>query len=91
MEALANLMIAAVDMAEAEARLLRRHVGRVGLGLALIVVAAGVSIMALGFLSWALMQWLICYQRSHVAAAVVGLSLFLLVGGLAWQAKRWLK
>jgi len=91
MEALANLVTTAVDMAEAEARSLRRHVARLGVGLALIVVAAAVSILALGFLSWALMEWLTGYQRSHVAAALVGLSLLLLVGGLAWQTKRLLK
>ncbi len=91
MEALANVVIAAVDMAEAEARSLRRHVGRLGVGLALIVVAAAVSIMALGFLSWALMEWLTSYQRSDVAAAAVGLSLLFLVGGLTWQTKRLLK
>jgi flagellar biogenesis protein FliO len=88
MEALAHLVIAAIDMAEAEARSLRRHVGRLGVGLALIVVAAWVFIMALGFLSWSLMEWLASFQRPHVAAAVVGLSLLLLVGGLAWQTKR---
>lgn len=91
MEALANLVTTAVDMAEAEARSLRRHVARLGVGLALIVVAAAVSLLALGFLSWALMEWLTSYQRSHVAAALVGLSLLLLVGGLAWQTKRLLK
>lgn len=91
MEALANVMIAAVDMAEAEARTLRDHMRRLGVALALMVVAAGVSIMALGFLSWALMEWLTSHQSTHVAAAVVGLSLLLLVGGLAWQTKRLLK
>ena len=91
MEALANLVIAAVDMAEAEARSLRRHLARLGVAVALIVVAAGGSIMALGFLSLALLEWLTSYQRSHVAAAVVGLSLLFLVGGLAWQTKRLLK
>ena len=91
MEALAHLVTTAVDVAEAEARSLRRHVARLGVGLALIVVTTAVSILALGFLSWALMEWLTSYQRSHAAAALVGLSLLLLVGGLAWQTKRLLK
>jgi hypothetical protein len=91
MDALANLVIAAVDVAEAEVRSLRRHVGRLGVGLALIVIAAGASIMALGFLSWALMVWLRGYQGSLVATAAVGLLLLFIVGGLAWQTKRLLK
>ena len=91
MEALANLLTTAVDLAEAEARSLRRHVARLGVVLALMVVATGASLLAFVFLSWALMEWLTSYQRSHAAAALVGLSLLLLVGGLAWQTKRLLK
>jgi hypothetical protein len=91
MDALANLVIAAMDMAEAEARSLRCQVGRLGVGLALMVVAAGTAILALGFMSWALMGWLTSSLKSPAAAAVVGLSLLLLVGGLAWQTKRLLK
>jgi hypothetical protein len=90
-EVLANLVIAAVDMAEAEARSLRRHVATLGLGLALIAVAAGVFVMALGFLSWAMMEWLASHQSSPVAAASVGAGLLLLVGTLAWQTKRLLR
>jgi hypothetical protein len=91
MDALANLVIAAVDLVESEARSLRRQVARLGAGLALMVVAAGASILALGFLSWALLEWLESIQMSHGAAAVVGLSLIFLVGGLAWQTKRLMK
>lgn len=91
MEALANLLIATVDLAEAESRLLRHHVARLGVSLALIVIAAVVSILAFGFLSWALLAWLTSYQSFHAAAATVGSVLLLLVGGLAWQTKRLLK
>jgi hypothetical protein len=67
-------------------------VSRLGIGLALLLVAGVIALMALGFLSWALMEWLTGSIHSRpVAAAIVGLIHLLVVGGLAWQTRRLLK
>jgi hypothetical protein len=88
MEALANMMVATVDLMEAEGRSLRRHLIRIGLAAALLFVAALLGLLGIGFLLYGLF-WLLAEQMSNPgAAAALGLVALALAGGVVWTVHR---
>lgn len=88
MEALANLVIAAADLVEAEGRTLRRQMVRLATAATMILVAALLALLGLGFLLYGLF-WLLAEQMSSpAAAACFGIAALAAAGGIAWSARR---
>jgi len=73
---------------EAEGRALRRATLRTGLGLICLLVAALLLLVGIGFALWACYQWFALSMGTIAAAAVIGLFMMVLAGGLAWTAIR---
>ena len=76
------------DLLEAEGRLLRRTVMRTGVGLAMVVVAAMLVFVGLGFCLWAAYQGLVVQLGPVNAALIVGILMLCLAGLMAWIAIR---
>ncbi|HRK31420.1 MAG TPA: hypothetical protein PLD59_10100, partial [Tepidisphaeraceae bacterium] len=72
MEALAHLLVATVDLFEAEGRTLRRQLMRLALAISLIVVAALLVLFGLGFVLYGLFQFLAQQMSEHWAAVLFG-------------------
>lgn len=88
MESLANLVVAAADLMEAEGRSLRRQLTRLGTAATLLIVAALLGMFGIGFLLYGLF-WLLAEQMSNpAAAACFGLVALGLAGGIAWTARK---
>jgi hypothetical protein len=86
MEALANLMIATVDLVEAEGRALRRQAVRFLWTVALILVASVMGAVGVGFVLAGL-YWLLSAQLSAPEAAILfGIIALALAGAIAWIA-----
>lgn len=91
MEALANLMVATAELVEAEGRSLRRHLLRLSISAALVMVAALVALFGIGFLLYGLF-WLMAEQMSGPAtAAIFGMVAVGLAGGIAWIARQMIR
>jgi len=87
---LSDFIIALLDLAEAEGRLLRHSVTRTGWSLALIGVAAALLLGALLMMLWALYQFLQVRLGEPGAALLTGLAM-LVPAALAAAAAQWLK
>lgn len=88
MEALAKMLVATVDLFEAEGRTLRRHLIRLTTAVTLILVAALLALFGVGFLLYGLF-WLLAEQMSSPAAsACFGVVTLGLAGGIAWTVRR---
>jgi uncharacterized membrane protein YcjF (UPF0283 family) len=86
---LSDLVIALLDLLEAEGRALRSAVLRVGLGLGLLMVAIGMVLVSLAFLLWSAYQFVALWYGPTVAALVMSM-LALLIALLILYLVKWL-
>lgn len=84
----AALLVALVNLAEAEGRTLRRQIGRAGLGLCLLALAGAGAAAGFGFALWAAFLFLRDALGPTAGAAICGLFSLSLAGALAWTARR---
>jgi hypothetical protein len=91
MKAIAELIIAFFDLLEAEGRTLRGAVVRVGWGLALLLIAALLILIAVGFFLGGVYQYLSSQFTTPLAALItssVTLLLALIIAGIAhWRIR----
>jgi hypothetical protein len=85
---LAELIIALLELLEAEARALRSGSFRLGLSLALLGTAGTLTLVGLGLLLWALYLYLVIFLSQPTASLITGVVTLLLSGGLVWSARR---
>lgn len=85
---LAAAAIAFLDLLEAEGRVLRARAIRVGIGLALVAVAAVVALIGLCCGVWAVYLYLDTWFAPPAAAGLAGLVALAGAGVLLWLAKR---
>lgn len=83
-----KLLAATADLAEAEGRLLRAHLKRLGAGGALLVSATVVGIAGVALLMLGLYLALIPAIGAPGAAAVCGGACLVVAGALAWATTR---
>ncbi|HVT89287.1 MAG TPA: hypothetical protein VHD56_10575 [Tepidisphaeraceae bacterium] len=88
MEALANLVVATADLAEAEGRALGRHLLRLEVAAILIVAAALIGILGLGFFVFGLFLLLAQQVSTPIAATLCGVSGLVIAGALGWAARQ---
>lgn len=85
---MAELIVALIDLLEAEAREFRTRLLRMGMGLALIVVAGGVLLIALAVLLWAFYWYLLLVVHQGEALLLTGVVALALTGVLGWLAAK---
>jgi hypothetical protein len=85
---LAELLIALLDLAEAEGRSVRRGVVRLGMGLALLTAAAVLLVTGFVLLIWSVYLFLRFLFDPPGATLMTGIIAFVLAGGLLWGARR---
>ena len=88
MEALADVMLATVDLVEAEGRALRRTCYRLAIAGLLLLVALLLVLAGLGFLLFALFWVAAAHMSVPWAAALFGGVALALAGGIGWTARR---
>jgi hypothetical protein len=88
LKALVELLIAVLELFEAEARALRTGVFRLGLCMALLGIAALLSAGGIGMILHALYLYLVIVLGQATATLVIGLVTLSLAGGLIWSARR---
>ena len=88
MEALANLLVATVDLFEAEGRTLRRQLMRLALAVSLIAIASLLVLFGFGFLLYGLFQFLAEQLSAPLAAVLFGFVALGLAGAFTWTARR---
>lgn len=88
MKALVELIIALLELLEAEARALRSGAFRLGL-CAVLLGAAGVLIVGgVGLILRALFLYLVILLGQATANLLIGLVTLLMAGGLVWSARQ---
>jgi hypothetical protein len=85
---LAELIIALLELLEAEARTLRSGVLRLGLSLALLGTAGTLMLVGVGLILRALYLYLEIVLTPPTAALITGVVTLLVSGGLLWSARR---
>jgi hypothetical protein len=85
---LTELIIALLELLEAEARALRSGVFRLGLSLALLGAAAILMLAGVALIVRALYLYLVISLSPPTATVVTGVVTLLVSGGLGWSAKR---
>ncbi|WJW74256.1 hypothetical protein QVG61_06920 [Thiohalobacter sp. IOR34] len=88
---LSDLVIAFLDLLEAEGRTLRDSALRLGWGLGLVLLAMLTGLVAMGFFLWGLYQYTLAWLSPPAAAmlmALLALILALLIGRLAMRCNR---
>jgi len=85
---MADLIIAIADLVEAEGAALRRAAARLGTGLALIVLAAGLVAVGTGLCLWAAYQYLAAAVGVPLAPLLIGLVALMVSGLFLWAARR---
>lgn len=88
MEIFADFIIALLDLAEAEAKAFREGMVRLGLGVALALLAGFAAAAGFGLLVWALYLAIAGAWGQPAAAGIVGSISLIVAGGAAWLAKR---
>ena len=83
-----DFVTALLNLLESEARILRRAVMRLGWGLAFIVIAAVLALVAAGFFLWGLYQYLAALLSPAGAAFVVSFAALVFAVAAAGLA-RW--
>lgn len=88
LRSLVDVLIALIELVEAEGRALRRAAKRLGVTVGVIAVAAGVAMALLlgatGLLVAALFMWLLEWMHPALAAFACGAVIWLVVGVSAW-------
>ncbi len=87
-EAFSNVVLAVVELLEAEARNAKRHVFKLALALALVAVAAALFVGAGGFLVAAVYMALLRLLAPPLALLVCGAAALLVGGVVVWIAIR---
>ncbi len=87
MEALANMLIAAFDLVEAEGRALHRNLVRLGLAAVMVLVGSLVALLGLGFILTGVYWWLAQQMPAPEAAIVFGLIALGVSGLCLWTAR----
>jgi hypothetical protein len=85
---LTEVLIALLDLAEAEGRALRGGAARVGLSIALAAVAAGAVLAGIGLCVWGGYHLLAAHMAPWGAALILGAIAVLLGVLLMWLAHR---
>lgn len=86
--AFADILIAALELLEAEARSARKGLTRVA-GVTVLLAAAGLlAVGAAAFLAWALVTALYPVMAPPLARLLTGLVVLVVSGGLLWAAAR---
>jgi hypothetical protein len=88
LRALAELLIALLELLEAEARALRSGAFRLGLSLALLVTAGILTLSAVALILRALYLYLAIILSPPTATLITGVVTLLVAGGLVWIARR---
>jgi hypothetical protein len=88
LKALAELVIALLELIEAEARALRSGALRLGVMLALLGTAALFTCVGLALLLRALYLYLLMVLIPATATLLTGIATLLVAGGLLWSARR---
>jgi hypothetical protein len=88
LRALAELIIALLELLEAEARALRSGAFRLGLSLALLVTAGILTLSAIALILRALYLYLAIILSPPTATLITGVVTLLVAGGLVWIARR---
>ena len=88
MRALAELIIAFLELLEAEARALRSGSFRLGLSLALLGTAGTLALGGVALILRALYLYLAIILSPPTATLITGMVTLLVAGGLVWSARR---
>ena len=88
MRALAELLIAFLELLEAEARALRSGAFRLGLSLALLGTAGTLALAGVALIMWALYLYLAIILSPPTATLITGMVTLLVAGALVWSARR---
>ena len=88
MKKLADIAIALADLAEAEGRLLRRNIIRLGNSLILVAVSILLAAAGAGMMLWALYQSLTAATGPAMGAFLTGLAGLVGAGVLSWIASQ---
>lgn len=88
MRGLAELIIALMELLEAEARALRAGAFRLGLSLALLGTAGTLGLGGMGLILWAVYLYLALILNPPTATLMTGIATMLVSGGLVWSARR---
>lgn len=87
MEALANMMVAAADLAEAEGRELRRQLVRAVTAVCAVIAGSLIGLAGLGFCLYGLFCALALVLPVPAAAALCGTLVIVVAAGLLWIAR----
>jgi hypothetical protein len=85
---LTELIIALLELLEAEARALRSGSFRLGLSLALLGTAGALMLVGVGLILWALYLYLVIFLSPPTATLITGIITLLVAGGLVWSARQ---
>ena len=88
MRALAELLIAFLELLEAEARALRSGTFRLGLSLALLGTAGTLALAGVSLIMWALYLYLAMVLSPPTTTLITGIVTLVVAGGLVWSARR---
>jgi hypothetical protein len=88
LRALAELIIALLELLEAEARALRSGAFRLGLSLALLLTAGTLTLGGVALILRALYLYLTIFLSPPTATLITGVVSLLVAGGLVWSARR---
>jgi hypothetical protein len=88
LRALVELIIAFLELLEAEARALRSGSFRLGLSLALLGTAGTLALGGVALMLWAIYLYLAIVLSPPTATLITGIVTLLVAGGLVWSARR---
>jgi hypothetical protein len=88
LRALAELLIAFLELLEAEARALRSGTFRLGLSLALLGTAGTLAVVGVSLIMRALYLYLVMVLSPPTTTLITGLVTLVAAGGLVWSARR---
>jgi hypothetical protein len=85
---LTELIIALLELLEAEARALRSGSFRLGVSLALLGTAGTFMLVGVALILRAIYLYLVIFLSPPTATLITGLATLLVAGGLAWSARQ---
>jgi hypothetical protein len=88
LKALAELIIAFLELLEAEARALRSGSFRLAMSVGLLATAGLLGLGGIGLVLWALYLYLAMFMSPSAATLLTGVVTLLASGGLVWSARR---
>jgi hypothetical protein len=88
LRALAELLIAFLELLEAEVRALRSQTFRLGLSLALLGTAGMLALVDVSLIIWAVYLYLAIVLSPPTATLITGIVTLCVAGGLVWSARQ---